>query len=150
MAEVLSQRVQDGFVLLAITDTKFLGICRKSVKPQFFSSQVTEDMIAICYAYYDQFQVAPDNHFHDELERFLRKKDEDEKDLYSEQLSTILDFFDRLKEVDTENIPPTSHVLDLVNAYRPDQVRPGPGVEAVLRNAPDRANRFFRVPKILD
>jgi len=75
---------------------------------------------------------------------------EDEKDLYSEQLSTILDFFDRLKEVDTENVPPTSHVLDLVNAYRPDQVRPSPGVEAVLRNAPDRANRFFRVPKILD
>ena len=75
---------------------------------------------------------------------------EEEKELYAEQLSTILDFFDRLTEVDTENVPPTSHVLDLVNAYRPDQVRPGPGVEAVLQNAPDRANRFFRVPKILD
>jgi aspartyl-tRNA(Asn)/glutamyl-tRNA(Gln) amidotransferase subunit C len=75
---------------------------------------------------------------------------EEEKDLYSEQLSTILEFFDRLKEVDTEGVPPTSHVVDLVNVYRPDQVRPGLGVEAVLRNAPDRANRFFRVPKILD
>jgi aspartyl-tRNA(Asn)/glutamyl-tRNA(Gln) amidotransferase subunit C len=75
---------------------------------------------------------------------------EEEKELYAEQLSTILDFFDRLKEVDTENVLPTSHVLDLVNAYRPDQVRSGPGVEAVLQNAPDRANRFFRVPKILD
>ena len=75
---------------------------------------------------------------------------EEEKDLYSEQLSTILEFFDRLKELDTEGVPPTSHVVDLVNVYRPDHVRPGPGVEAVLRNAPDRANRFFRVPKILD
>ena len=75
---------------------------------------------------------------------------EDEKARYSEQLSTILDFFDRLKEVDTENVQPTSHVLDLVNAYRPDEVRPSLGVEAVLQNAPDRANRFFRVPKILD
>jgi aspartyl-tRNA(Asn)/glutamyl-tRNA(Gln) amidotransferase subunit C len=75
---------------------------------------------------------------------------EEEKALYSEQLSTILDFFDRLREVDTENVPPTSHVLELVNAYRPDQVRPSLGVEAVLQNAPDRANRFFRVPKILD
>ena len=75
---------------------------------------------------------------------------EDEKARYSEQLSTILDFFDRLKEVDTENVEPTSHVLDLVNAYRPDEVRPSLGVEAVLQNAPDRANRFFRVPKILD
>jgi aspartyl-tRNA(Asn)/glutamyl-tRNA(Gln) amidotransferase subunit C len=75
---------------------------------------------------------------------------EEEKELYSEQLSTILAFFDRLKEVDTENVQPTSHVVDLVNAYRSDQVRPGPGVEAVLENAPDRAQRFFRVPKILD
>ena len=65
-------------------------------------------------------------------------------------MSTILEFFDRLKEVDTENVQPTSHVVDLVNAYRPDQSRPGPGVEAVLANAPERAQRFFRVPKILD
>ena len=75
---------------------------------------------------------------------------EEEKELYSEQMSTILAFFDRLKEVDTENVQPTSHVVDLVNAYRSDQVRPGPGVEAVLENAPERADRFFRVPKILD
>jgi aspartyl-tRNA(Asn)/glutamyl-tRNA(Gln) amidotransferase subunit C len=75
---------------------------------------------------------------------------EEEKELFSEQLSTILAFFDRLKEVDTENVQPTSHVVDLVNAYRPDRVRPGPGVEAVLENAPDRSQRFFRVPKILD
>ena len=75
---------------------------------------------------------------------------EEEKEQYSEQMSTILAFFDRLKEVDTDNVQPTSHVLDLVNAYRPDQVRQGPGVEAVLENAPERADRFFRVPKILD
>ena len=75
---------------------------------------------------------------------------EEEKELFSEQLSTILAFFDRLKAVDTENIQPTSHVVDLVNAYRSDQVRPGPSVEEVLANAPERVQRFFRVPKILD
>ena len=75
---------------------------------------------------------------------------EEEKDLYSEQMSTILAFFDRLKEVDTGNVQPTSHVVDLVNAYRSDEVRPGPGVEEVLANAPERAQRLFRVPKILD
>ncbi len=75
---------------------------------------------------------------------------EEEKGLYAEQLSTILGFFDRLKEVDTEGVRPTSHVIDLVNAFRADQVRPGPGVEAVLENAPERSDRFFRVPKILD
>ncbi len=75
---------------------------------------------------------------------------EEEKELYAGQMSTILGFFDRLKEVDTTDVPPTSHVIDLVNAYRADQVRPGPGVEAVLENAPERSDRFFRVPKILD
>lgn len=75
---------------------------------------------------------------------------EEEKGLYSEQMSTILAFFDRLKEVDTERVQPTSHVIELLNAYRRDQVLPGPGVEAVLESAPDRAGRFFRVPKILD
>jgi aspartyl-tRNA(Asn)/glutamyl-tRNA(Gln) amidotransferase subunit C len=75
---------------------------------------------------------------------------EEEKELYSEQLSTILAFFDRLKEVNTENVQPTSHVIDLVNAFRSDEARPGPGVEEVLANAPERSKRFFRVPKILD
>lgn len=75
---------------------------------------------------------------------------EEEKELFSEQLSTILAFFDRLKEVDTENVQPTSNAVDLVNAYRSDQVRPGPGVAEMLANAPERAQRFFRVPKILD
>jgi aspartyl-tRNA(Asn)/glutamyl-tRNA(Gln) amidotransferase subunit C len=75
---------------------------------------------------------------------------EEEKELYAEQMSTILAFFDRLKEVDTERVQPTSHVIELLNAYRPDEVRPGPGVDAVLENAPERAGRFFRVPKILD
>jgi aspartyl-tRNA(Asn)/glutamyl-tRNA(Gln) amidotransferase subunit C len=75
---------------------------------------------------------------------------EEEKELYAEQMSTILAFFDRLKEVDTERVQPTSHVIELLNAYRPDEAVPGPGAEAVLENAPERAGRFFRVPKILD
>lgn len=74
----------------------------------------------------------------------------EELEIFPEQLSTILEFFDRLKEVDTENVKPTAHVVDLVNACRPDEVRPGPGVEAILGQAPDRADRYFRVPKILD
>ena len=76
--------------------------------------------------------------------------DEDEKFIYSEQLSTILAFFDRLEEVDTKDVPPTSHVLDLINALRPDEVRTSLSVDEGLKNAPDRKNRFFRVPRILD
>jgi len=76
--------------------------------------------------------------------------DEEEKAIYSDQLSTILAFFDRLEEVDTKDVPPTSHVLDLVNALRPDDIRTSLSVDEGLKNAPDRKKRFFRVPRILD
>ncbi len=75
---------------------------------------------------------------------------EEEKEIFSNQMSTILGFFDRLSEVNTENISPTSHVLDLVNAFRDDEALASLDVEEGLRNAPDREDRFFRVPKILD
>jgi len=75
---------------------------------------------------------------------------EDEKEDYSEQLSAILEFFDRLKEVDTTDVSPTSHVLDLVNALRPDEIQPSLDVNDALKNAPDRSDRFYQVPKILD
>ena len=52
--------------------------------------------------------------------------------------------------VAAQKVPTFQDVVDLVNAYRSDQVRPGLGVEAVLENAPDRSQGFFRVPKILD
>ncbi len=75
---------------------------------------------------------------------------EGERESYSETLSSILAFFDRLKEVDTEGVPPTSHVLDLTNALRIDRREPSLDVDETLQNAPDRADRFFRVPKIID
>ena len=75
---------------------------------------------------------------------------DEEKEVYSEQLSTILAFFDRLSEVDTSDVPPTSHVLDLVNALRPDEVGPSLDLDEALKNAPERKKRFFQVPRILD
>jgi replicative DNA helicase len=86
---VVSQGVQDAFVFLAITDTKFLSIARRAVKPRHFSSQVTEDIIEICYSYFDQFNVAPEDHFHDELVRFLFSKTNEDKNLYVEYLTKI-------------------------------------------------------------
>ena len=74
---------------------------------------------------------------------------EHEKDTYSEQLSTILDFFDRLKEVDTEGVEPTSHVLEITNIFDKDEVRESFDREEILKNAPDSHDGFFRVPKIL-
>jgi len=75
---------------------------------------------------------------------------EAEKESYAEQLSAILEFFDRLREVDTREVEATSQVLDLVNAWRPDSPHTSLDVKEALRNAPDPADRFYRVPRILD
>lgn len=74
----------------------------------------------------------------------------EEEDLYAEQLGSILEFFDRLKEVDTTRVEPTSHVLEIVNALREDERKESYPTAEILRNAPDPSALFFRVPKILD
>jgi len=74
---------------------------------------------------------------------------EDEKALFTRQLNEILDYFQKIDEVDTEDVPPTFHVLDLVNIYREDEVHPSLPAEDVLKNAPKKEKRFFRAPSIV-
>ena len=69
---------------------------------------------------------------------------------FTEQLSDILDYAARLKEVDTSHIPPTASVLPGSAPLRNDEVRPCPPRERLLSNAPDSADDMFRVPRILD
>lgn len=75
---------------------------------------------------------------------------EEELSRYSQQLSAILDYAARLKEVDTGNIPPTSSVLPPRSVLRPDETKTGLSPEAVLRNAPLSEEHQFRVPPVLD
>ena len=75
---------------------------------------------------------------------------EDEKAMFARQLSAILTYMDQLKEVDTEGVEPTATVLPTENVWREDAVRPSLPQEHALANAPDQANGFFRVPKILE
>ncbi len=75
---------------------------------------------------------------------------EKEKERYGKQLSAILDYAARLRELDTSGIPPTSSLLTDGNVLRPDQARPGLPLEELLRNAPLVQDKQFRVPKILD
>jgi aspartyl-tRNA(Asn)/glutamyl-tRNA(Gln) amidotransferase subunit C len=69
---------------------------------------------------------------------------------FSGQLSEILDYFDRLKAVDTESVPPTAYPLDLHNVMRDDEPEPPLSAEEVLRNAPDRHGEYFRVRRVLE
>lgn len=69
---------------------------------------------------------------------------------YQDQLSAILEHFQRLQELDTEEVAPLASVLPLHSVMREDEVRPPLDREELLRNAPDAENGCFRVPAVLE
>lgn len=73
----------------------------------------------------------------------------EEKKLYADQLNAILTYVEMLNELDTEDVPPTAHVLPLQNVFREDRVGGNLPPEEVLANAPEREEQFFKVPKII-
>ncbi len=70
---------------------------------------------------------------------------QDEMSRFQDQLSQILDYFQRLQEADTENVPPTAHTLAMHNIMRDDEPRPSFDKEDILANAPQREGDLFRV-----
>jgi aspartyl-tRNA(Asn)/glutamyl-tRNA(Gln) amidotransferase subunit C len=77
----------------------------------------------------------------------LRLTDEEVVE-YAEQLSDILDYAERLGEIDTTGIPPTPFVLPIVSVMREDEPQVGLSNEEALANAPDAADGFFRVKAV--
>ena len=75
--------------------------------------------------------------------------EEDEKARYETELNDVLKFMEKLNELDTEGVEPTSHVLEIFNVFRKDEVVKGLDVEEALANAPDRDEDCFKVPSIL-
>lgn len=73
-----------------------------------------------------------------------------EKEHYRQQLSAILDYAARLRELDTSEIPPTSSVLPNRSVLRQDHSRPGLPLEILMRNAPGVEQDQFQVPVVLD
>lgn len=69
---------------------------------------------------------------------------------FTVQLAEILEYVQKLNELDTEKIEPLAHCLPISNCFREDKVRPSLGTEKALANAPQREDEFFKVPKILD
>jgi aspartyl-tRNA(Asn)/glutamyl-tRNA(Gln) amidotransferase subunit C len=74
----------------------------------------------------------------------------EEKERMRAQIDSILSYIDKLNELDTSAVEPTSHVLPMTNVFREDEVMPSLSQEEVLANAPDRHEFFFRVPRILE
>ena len=75
---------------------------------------------------------------------------DDEVSRLQSQLSQRLDYFQRLQEVDTENVPPTAHTLAMHNVMRDDEPHPSLDKEDVLANAPQREEDLFRVRAVLE
>ncbi|GBD08168.1 Aspartyl/glutamyl-tRNA(Asn/Gln) amidotransferase subunit C [Candidatus Thermoflexus japonica] len=75
---------------------------------------------------------------------------DEEKSLYAEQLSAILDYFRKLQEVDTSDIPPTATVLPIRNVFRPDEPGEPMPRELLLQNAPAQADGCFQVQPVLE
>ena len=69
---------------------------------------------------------------------------------FSSQLSAILGYVDKLRELDTAGVEPLAHALPIHNVLRTDEPRPGLTPEEALGGAPESAGDFFRVPRVLD
>ena len=79
----------------------------------------------------------------------LRFKD-DELEAMTAQLNGILDSFDKLQTVDTTGVAPSTHAVDVSNAFRDDEVRPSLAPTAALANAPEAEQGCFKVPRIIE
>ncbi|MGE5588779.1 MAG: Asp-tRNA(Asn)/Glu-tRNA(Gln) amidotransferase subunit GatC [Clostridia bacterium] len=76
--------------------------------------------------------------------------DAGEKADMARQLSRIVEYVEKLNELDTEDVSPMAHAVPLRNVLRDDEVRPSFDPEEALLNAPDREGGFFRVPRVLE
>ena len=73
---------------------------------------------------------------------------EDEKEKFTKHFSDILEYFNQLSEVNTENVEPMAQPIPLVNVLREDKVELPYTRDELLKNAPLEEDGFFKVPKI--
>ncbi|HHE31257.1 MAG TPA: Asp-tRNA(Asn)/Glu-tRNA(Gln) amidotransferase subunit GatC [Chlorobaculum parvum] len=72
-----------------------------------------------------------------------------EQERMTDELNTILHYVDKLNEVDTEGVEPLNTIHDQINVLRADVEHQPLSNEEALKNAPDRQDRFFKVPKVI-
>jgi len=74
---------------------------------------------------------------------------EEEKELFTRQLSHILDHASKIAQLDTSNVEPTSHVMPVTNVMREDKVKKPLSQKDALLNAPEKEDGGFAVPRIV-
>ena len=74
---------------------------------------------------------------------------DDELQKMTKQLDTILSYVDKLEELDTSGLPPTTHVFSVSNAFRDDEVLPSLSRQEALACSPQHSEEMFQVPRII-
>ncbi len=74
---------------------------------------------------------------------------DEQVEMFSRQLGDILGYFDKLQELDTENVDPMPHAVEILNVFGGDSPSESLSPEDALSNAPQRDGNFFKVPKVI-
>ena len=73
----------------------------------------------------------------------------EEEEQFTTQLNSILDYFDQLSELNTDDVAPTTRAIETSNITRADKLQPFTDRKALLDSAPEQEGDYFRVPKIM-
>jgi aspartyl-tRNA(Asn)/glutamyl-tRNA(Gln) amidotransferase subunit C len=88
-----------------------------------------------------------DAHYIADLARLEFSEQELEK--ITDDLNEILTYMEKLNELDTTSVEELSHPVECTNVFREDTLQPSIPTEAALKNAPDKTEEFFKVPKVI-
>jgi len=75
---------------------------------------------------------------------------DEEKEKFTHQLNKILEYMEQMNKLDTSKVTPLSHVIELSNVFRADEVKQSITTEEALKNAPSKTEEFFKVPKVIN
>lgn len=78
------------------------------------------------------------------------KLTDEEKELFTRQLGSIIEYIDKLNQLNTSDVKPTAHVLPMKNVFRDDLQGVSLTGDMALKNAPERKGSFYKVPKIIE
>ena len=74
---------------------------------------------------------------------------DDEINEFTSQLNQILEYVDKLNELDTENVKPLSHPVEGENVFRDDTLKESVSTDDALKNSASKTDKFFKVPKVI-
>ena len=77
------------------------------------------------------------------------KFNDQELDSFTDDMNRILSYVDKLNELDTESVEPLSHPNEGSNVFRDDELKKSISTDEALKISPDRNDKFFKVPKVI-